>query len=391
MNVLCLGAGGMGALAAEALAGFDEVTKMTVADLNYAAAEGVAAACRGKATARAVSVEDAAALTGLMRGHDVVANCVGPFFRFAVPILSCAIEARVNYFDICDDPEPTLEMLKLGKEAEAAGITAVVGIGATPGITNMLAAKIYGMFSRVNELHAAWNIEEQESEKPEPLTYSAAIVHWMQQCSGTILECRDGRLQSVKPLEAVELRYPGRGERRVWTVGHPEPVAFSWSFPGIDKSSCYMVMPSATADYFKKLTKKIDAGRLTLEEAGHQLVDESQNVSFLDHILAMVSGVFDFPRLPLFFVIGKGEIDGRKATVAATLKANPPGMARSTGIPLAIGVHQFTRGMVKTKGVAAPEKALQVDAFFQELAPYCTFPKPVKDGDILEIVKEDLR
>jgi saccharopine dehydrogenase-like NADP-dependent oxidoreductase len=388
MNILCLGAGGMGSLAAETLAGFDEIGKLTIADLNLAAAQRVAETCRGKATACTVSVEDAEGLTQLMRGHDVVANCVGPFFRFAVPILSCAIRAGVNYFDICDDPEPTLDMLKMGKEAEAAGITAVVGVGATPGITNMLAAKIYGMFQRVEELHAAWNIEEKETDTPETIAYSAAIVHWMQQCSGTILECRDGRLQPVKPLAKVELHYPGLGDRDVWTVGHPEPVAFSWSYPEIKKSSCYMVMPSLTADYFKELAGKIDAGHLTLEAAGHQLVDEAKNASLLDHILAVISGIFDHPRLPLFFVVAKGEIDGRKATAAATIKANPPGMARSTGIPLAIGIHQFARGMVKVKGVATPEKALDADAFFRELAPYCTYPNRVADDDILDIVQE---
>jgi hypothetical protein len=220
----------------------------------------------------------------------------------------------------------------------------------------MLAAKIYGMFQRVEELHAAWNIEEKETDTPEPLVYSAAIVHWMQQCSGKILECRDGRLQEVKPLRGVELHYPGLGDRKVWTVGHPEPVAFSWSYPELKKSSCYMVMPALTADYFRKLAGKIDSGRLTLEEAGHELVDGAKNASLLDHILAVVAGLFDHPRLPLFFVIGKGQIGGRKATVAATVKANPPGMAKSTGIPLAIGIHQFARGLVKVKGVATPER-----------------------------------
>lgn len=85
-----------------------------------------------------------------------------------------------------------------------------------------------------------------------------------------------------------------------------------------------MVMPALTADYFKKLAGKIDAGRLTLEAAGCQLVDEAKNASLLDHVLAVISGIFDYPRLPLFFVIAKGEINARKATVAATIKATPP-------------------------------------------------------------------
>ncbi|MBF0496925.1 MAG: hypothetical protein HQK58_10200, partial [Deltaproteobacteria bacterium] len=279
-------------------------------------------------------------------------------------------------------------LLKLSAEAEAAGITAIVGIGATPGITNMLAAKVHRMLTRTTELHAAWNIEEKASAEDESLEYSAAIIHWMQQCSGTILEHRDGRLTSVKPLQEVILNYPGRGSRPVWTVGHPEPVSFSWSYPEIKQSACYMVMPALAADYFKKLSRKIDDGKLSIEEAGHQLVDSSKNVSWFDKILESVFHIFDRPRLPLFFVIGKGDIDGRKATIAASIKAFPPGMARATGIPLAIGLHQFAQGRVKVKGVTTPELALDADAFFLELAPYCTYPGPLPAEDILDMVQE---
>jgi len=44
MNVLCHGAGGMGALAAATTAGFDEIDKIAVADLEPAAVEGLKAA-----------------------------------------------------------------------------------------------------------------------------------------------------------------------------------------------------------------------------------------------------------------------------------------------------------------------------------------------------------
>ena len=43
----------------------------------------------------------------------VVMNTVGPFFRFGVPILTAAIDAGTDYIDVCDDWEPTLEMLAL--------------------------------------------------------------------------------------------------------------------------------------------------------------------------------------------------------------------------------------------------------------------------------------
>lgn len=388
MKVLCLGAGGMGALAARTIAGFKEIENITIADLHEDAARRVAAECRGKALASSVNVEDRSGLIALMKGHDVVANCVGPFFRFAVPILEAAMAAGASYFDICDDPEPARDMLGMGKKAEAAGITAVVGLGATPGITNMLAAKISRIFTQMTELHAAWNIEEKADDTTTGLEYSAAIVHWMKQTSGRILECRDGKLEEVRPLEAVNLRYPGRGTRKVWTVGHPEPVSFAWSYPGIRRSSCYMVMPALTAADFKKLSGKINSGSLTLEEAARELVEMSKSESLIGRFVGAVSHLFDqAPRLPLFFVIAKGRIQDRSATVAASIKSFPPGMARTTGIPLAIGVHQFARGKVTRKGVATPEVALDADAFFQELAPYCTYPSPAS-GDLLEIVQE---
>ena len=52
-----------------------------------------------------------------------------------------AIEAGAHYLDICDDWEPTLDMLELGERARARGVTAVIGMGASPGLTNLLAMK----------------------------------------------------------------------------------------------------------------------------------------------------------------------------------------------------------------------------------------------------------
>jgi len=378
----------MGALAAETIAGFKEIDRLTIADLHLETAQRVAARCGGKAGACSINVEDKEALSALMKGHDAVANCVGPFFRFGAPILDCAISSGVNYFDICDDPEPTLAMLKMGKQAEASGITAVVGLGATPGITSMLAAKVHRLLARMTDLYAAWNIEEKGDDEPDILEYSAATVHWMKQSSGRILECRDGKLTQVKPLQEVELRYPGRGTRKVWTVGHPEPVAFSWSYPEIRRSSCYMVMPTLTAGIFRELSDKIDKSQLTLEQAGHQLVEQSQNPSLIKRMKDVVFQLLDRPRLPFLFVIGKGELEGRKATVAAAVKSFPPGMARITGIPLAIGLHQFAQRKITRKGVASPETALDADAFFAELAPHCTYPAVFPPDGILEIVHE---
>ncbi|MEW6658305.1 MAG: saccharopine dehydrogenase NADP-binding domain-containing protein [Thermodesulfobacteriota bacterium] len=384
-RILLLGAGAMGNLAAQTAASFPEVGSLLIADFNPTAAQTVATACGAKAKAAQIDVTNRAGLTALMRQADLVMNCVGPFFRFGVPVLTAAMDAGIDYLDICDDPEPTKAMHDLHDRAQAAQITAIVGLGASPGITSMLAARARDELEATEELIAAWNIEE-DAGGDDKVGFSAAIVHWMQQCSGTILECENGSLVDKKPLTEVALQYPGRGTRTVYTVGHPEPVSFHYSFPDLKRSFCVMVMPSLWIKEFRKLADEIDRRAMTLEEAGKQLVEDAGASSFLDNIIAKVAGLFDHPRLPIFFALAQGRKNGRPARVAAAIRAIPPGMAKATGIPLALGTQLFLQGRVGVKGVIAPEIAFQPGEFFELLAPYCTFPEPRAASELVEVV-----
>ena len=386
-RILALGAGAMGAKAAETLSGFSEVERLTLADLSREAAERAARACVCPTRAERVDVTDRAGLAALMRGHDVIINCVGPFFRFGVPILETAIEAGVDYLDICDDPAPTRDMLAMDEKARLAGVTAVIGMGASPGVNNLLGACVHQRLDQTDELLAAWNIEEKTGEGGV-IAYSAAIVHWLEQCSGTVLECRDGALVETAPLCDVPVDYPGRGKRTLYTVGHPEPVSFHVSWPRVKRTSCAMVMPSAWIGTFRKYQKIIDSGEKTLDQAAHDFATEISKASWLDALLTSLSRLTDGPRLPFFFVIGKGTKDGRKKTVAASVRAIASDMAGATGIPLALGTLMHLRNPGARKGVMAPETAFRPEPFFELLAPYCDTPAPVSAGDLVEIVED---
>ena len=385
-KVLLLGAGAMGNIAAQTAASFPEVGSLIIADLSLAAAQAVASACGEKARAARVDVTNRAEMIALMRRADLVMNCVGPFFRFGVPVLEAALEAGIDYLDICDDPEPTKAMHELHGRAEEANITAIIGLGASPGITSMLAARAREELDETQELIAAWNIEE-DAGGDDKVAYGAAVVHWMQQCSGAILECDNGRLVEKKPLQEVSLDYPGRGQRTVYTVGHPEPVSFHYSYPDLQRSYCVMVMPGMWITEFKELAAQIDRGGMTLEEAGKKLVEDSGVSSFIDQIMEYLTRLFEGPRLPLFFALAQGKKNGRPARVATSVRAIPPGMANATGIPLALGTRLFLQGKVAAKGVIAPEIAFRPGEFFEMLAPFCTFPEPLAPAGLVEVAR----
>lgn len=135
-----------------------------------------------------------------------------------------------------------------------------------------------------------------------------------------------------------------------------------------------MVMPGLWIENFRKLAEQIDQKTMTLEEAGKKLVEDAAVSSFIDTIIENFSRLFDRPRLPLFFAVAKGRKNGRPAKVATAIRSIPPGMARATGIPLALGTRLFLQGRVANTGVIAPEIAFQTTEFFDLLAPYCTFP-----------------
>jgi saccharopine dehydrogenase-like NADP-dependent oxidoreductase len=380
-RILLLGAGAMGNIAAQTVASFQEVGSLIIADLDLTAAQAVASACGEKAKAARIDVTDRSELFEAMRRADLVMNCVGPFFRFGVRVLEAAISAGIDYLDICDDPEPTMAMHELDGRAKEAKITAIIGLGASPGITSILAARARAELDETEELIAAWNIEE-DSGGDDQVAYSAAIVHWMQQCSGTVLECENGSIVEKKPLAEVSLDYPGRGRRTVYTVGHPEPVSFHYSFPDLQRSFCVMVMPSTWADIFRKLAEQIDRGAMTLEQAGQKLVEDAAVR------LPMDTRFYEHPRLPMFFALAKGKKDGRPARVATTVRSIPPDMAAATGIPLALGTLLHLQGRVLGKGVMAPEAAFQPVEFFDLLAPYCTCPTRPGELELVEVVSE---
>ena len=75
----------------------------------------------------------------VVKGADVVLNVCGPFYKLGPIVLKAVIEAGINYVDVCDDYDATEILLEMDIAAKKAGITALTGMGGSPGIANLLA------------------------------------------------------------------------------------------------------------------------------------------------------------------------------------------------------------------------------------------------------------
>ncbi len=247
MKLLALGgSGGMGQYAVRAALSYDFVDSVVIADRNEEAARAFAEACGPKATAAQIDVTDTARLIELMSESDIVMNTVGPYFRFGIPVLKAAIAAKRDYIDICDDWEPTLEMLDLDASARDAGIVAVIGVGASPGASNMLAVCAARELDTVTSLITGWDLDGASPEPPEPgAGPSAATIHGIEQLTGTIRNLRDGAFVDDSPIKKFRIDYPGSGQHSVWSIGHPEPVTLPRKYPSLE--TCVNVMSTGPA------------------------------------------------------------------------------------------------------------------------------------------------
>ncbi len=379
MKAVVLGAGGMGRYAARTAAALEFVDELVVGDLDAGAAARSAAALGPKARGEAADVCDPASLARLFGGAGVVLNTVGPFFRLGPPVLRAAIAAGVHYLDINDDWESTEAMLELDDAARDAGITAVIGMGASPGMSNLLACLAMRELDTVDEIIAGFDLDaampETRGAKP-----AAATVHGLHQLTGRIRMFENGRFHDAKPMRRIDIDYPGLGRRSGWTMGHPEAITFPRFHPGLRHARVLMTAAPANRIALRIVCTLIDAGILSLERAADW-------VERLEGVGKPVKTPADYRRemfeqganrLPPVYALARGTRHGAPASAAAAIRSAPAvGMGGATGVPLATGLGVLWGVLGRKCGVFAPEAIVDPVAFFDALAPLCD---PVCEG-----------
>ena len=90
MKVAILGCGSVTSRVAQSAAAFDGIDAKSLGEAV------------GARHAR-FDATDPESVAAVVAGTDVVFNGVGPFYRFALPIIDAAIDAGAHYIDICDE------------------------------------------------------------------------------------------------------------------------------------------------------------------------------------------------------------------------------------------------------------------------------------------------
>jgi saccharopine dehydrogenase (NAD+, L-lysine-forming) len=164
-----------------------------------------------------------------MKDGDIVINTVGPFYRHGTKVLAAAIEAKKNYVDICDDYDATRELLALHGEAKKAGITALINMGSSPGLVNVLAKYAADKLDQTDEINVSWCVHYAVSEGG-----AGAGLHGYHMINGNVPQFLDGKWIDVPGGSGAEvIEFPGCGTTECCYVGHPEPITLPLYIKGV--------------------------------------------------------------------------------------------------------------------------------------------------------------
>ena len=359
----------MGSEATRDLAQTSDFEEIVIADVDLQRAEALAEELRGgRVRAVQANAGDEVALTEKLRGFDVIANCTT--YHFGVNVIRAAIAAQVNYLDL-GGLFNTPRQLQLDELARNAGVTACLGCGATPGVTNLMARYAADQLESVDEVHIAF--ASFRSIAPSPGLLDTVLDEFSP--GSRRFFWQEGQFIEVPAFSGAKLVHFSDpvGEIEVYYVPHSETHTIH-RFIGkgvrvVDVRGTWGLGIMRALRVFADLEM---TGELATQFNGQAIpTKQFLRAHILEHA-ADFGGDGEWAFLLNVQVTGKSN-EGSLALEYATrhpLNAEwgTAATAKMTGIPASIAAQKLARKEVSRKGVLAPEACFEPKSFFAELA-----------------------
>ena len=358
LQIAILGAGGTIAPAiVRDLAGSDEVRGMDLLDIDPRRAERVADEHgAGKASAHAVDATDVEQLVARLEGSDVLVNSAS--YRVNLEAMRACLKAGCHYLDLGGLYWMTLRQLELHPEFERAGLVAVLGIGSSPGKTNLMAVDAMRVLGAegggVDSIEVVAAGRDLGGTSDGRLRLPYALQTLLDELTLEPVVLRDGRPEQIPPLTAggaVDFGDPIGESETIYTL-HSELATFGDSF-GCREASFRL---SLSGPLLERLKELVGAPAEEVAAAGKEAAPQSSETVSV-HLIRARSG------------------DRTVSVRAITRPYNGVGgSVNSTAAPAAAAVRLLARGSVRATGVLPPERCIEPGEMFAELETRgCTF------------------
>lgn len=376
MRIAVLGAAGAtGKAAVKNLAENKDVSEILAGDFNEQKLEKLSAQIKSKKlVTRKIDVREIDETSAFLKGCDVVVNAVQYYHN--LDVMKAALKSGVHYVDHGGLYHVTLKQLELDPLFKSKGLTAVVGMGAQPGLTNLAARHAYDILDEMKAVYIRDGYRDLTPNGPL-FTWSPQTLFDEMTMDAVIL--RDGKLVKVKAFsisEVVEFPDPV-GKLETYVTLHSELATFPKSFCDKGLTECDWMEGSPELSFVRKLA---EIGLGSSEEVEYHGCRISPR-NFLIHLLES-KGLIGFHEeavpndweFTILTVYGNKIANPVKLTYLIVLppKADWRMSCAQTGvgIPSSTAAVMIASGEIMQRGVLPPESCIEPEPFFQKISTY---------------------
>ena len=363
MRIAVLGAGAMGSAAAVLLARHPEV-ELVVLDADAERAERVArqAGAEGRGF-DATSGE----LTELLRSVAAVAACLP--YKLNLPVMDAALAAGCHYADLGGLFHTTRKQWELHDRFAAAGVSAVLGIGSAPGLTNVLARRGADGLDTVTSIDMVDGAVDLSADGGAfGIPYSVETV--LDEFTMPAMVFEGGELKEVPAGSgAIDWAFPEPvGVQPAMYTLHSEPATLPLTIRGVRDVRWRLALPRAVHEGFALLTRIGLASSDPVRTSSGDVVPREVLAAVLGSMPSADGEPTDVEYLD---VRCAGTRDGASTVrrELARFDPSPEGLsagAFGTAIPITVAVRWMAEGRVPA-GVHPPETAFRADEIVSDL------------------------
>lgn len=364
MKVVILGGAGVeGSYAVECLSEMETFSEVIIADAAETRAKELSEG-REKVEYKKVDATDKGSLSNVLDGADVAVNCIGPFYEFAPLVLEASIDVGVDIVDICDDYDITRKLIEeYNKDAEKAGVTCIIGLGSSPGLTNIVARLASDQLTKVEDIniYVTRGLGEESG--------GAIPYHMFHSWLGKVPVYKDGGYKRVQGLvdgkEYVNFPEPF-GQTPVYYFGHPETITLPRYIGGVENVACRGIFfPKEFRDALLQVKSLGFLSEEPIKIEGRKITPLDFSAHYLDSLgerIKKESG--DVPTGGAIMVEVSGEENGKPKTYRYEGTAL---MKEGTATPVSIGAQMLAKGGVDSPGVKGPEACIEPEEFIKRI------------------------
>lgn len=366
------GAGAMSQVTINDLLNYSKNIKVIIADMNIdQARQRVKELKTNRVSAEFVNLDDKKSIRKVIRKGDLVMNCA--LSRYNLSVMEAALETKTNYMDLSALPMTTLKQMEFDKDFRKANLMAIIGMGAAPGISNLMARYAYDNLDQVEIVRLRY-ATKSFVKSTLPIRFPYSPYAFLGQLENKSLIFDHGELKEIDSLtgeEYVEFPEP-IGTTDVVYLSHPEPASMSLTFSekGVQYIDAKIHVP---IEFRQKLKLLWDLGFASSKPLKFGIKDIIPR-EVLTHLISKLPKENLKPNdCGCYKITVIGKKDGERQEYTMEFMSRSQGAISSTavrtGIPISLAAQMFFNGEITKKGAFPPDVCIiNPKDFFKKLA-----------------------